>query len=242
MPAEPSSTPLTTAAAALPQRPRLPRAILFDLDGTLADTAPDLAAAVNQLRTDRGLTPVDYALLRPVASAGARGLIGAAFGLTAADAEYETLRVAFLQNYTAAIAVQSTLFNGVTELLAALDARGIKWGIVTNKAARLTDLLVPLIGLQQAGCVISGDTTPHPKPHPAPLLEAARQLGVPAQECWYVGDDLRDIEAGRAAGMFTVAAAWGYCGATLPQTWSADLILAAPLDLCSHFADRGHIA
>ena len=246
MPAKPSPAPLTPAAAAalpqLPQLPKLPRAILFDLDGTLADTAPDLAAAVNQLRTERGLTPVDYALLRPVASAGARGLIGAAFGLTAADPEYETLRVAFLQNYTAAIAVQSTLFKGVTELLAALDARGIKWGIVTNKAARLTDLLVPLIGLQQAGCVISGDTTPHPKPHPAPLLEAARQLGVPAQECWYVGDDLRDIEAGRAAGMFTVAAAWGYCGATLPQTWSANLILAAPLDLCTHFADRVDIA
>lgn len=230
----------SVVAAAAPSR--VPRAVLFDLDGTLADTAPDLAAAVNRLRIDRGLAPVEYALLRPVASAGARGLIGAAFGLTAEDAEYEALRVAFLQNYTAAIAAQSTLFEGVTELLATLDARGIRWGIVTNKAARLTDLLVPQIGLQHAGCVVSGDTTPHPKPHPAPLLEAARRLDLPAQQCWYVGDDRRDIEAGHAAGMFTVAAAWGYCGASQPQTWQADLVLAAPAELCSHLEERGSIA
>ena len=220
----------------------LPRAILFDLDGTLADTAPDLAAAVNRLRTDRGLPPVAYSSLRPVASAGARGLIGAAFDMTPADPEYEPLRTAFLQNYTASIAARSTLFGGVTELLAALAERGIPWGIVTNKAAHLTDRLIPLIGLQHAGCVIAGDTTPHAKPHPAPLLEAARRLRIPAQQCWYVGDDLRDIEAGRAAGMVTLAAAWGYCGASLPQTWGADLVLATPLDLCLHLACAGNVS
>ena len=225
---------VTASVALAPTLRALPRAILFDLDGTLADTAPDLAAAVNRLRTDRGLPPVAYSLLRPVASAGARGLIGAAFGMTSDDPQYEALRVVFLDNYTTSIAVQSTLFDGVTELLAALDARGIGWGIVTNKAARLADRLVPLIGLQEAGCIVAGDTTPHAKPHPAPLLEAARRLDIGAEQCWYVGDDLRDIEAGRAAGMVTVAAAWGYCGSTAPQSWGADLVLAKPLDILSH--------
>ena len=217
----------------------MPRAVLFDLDGTLADTAPDLAAAVNLLRTDLGLPPVAYSLLRPVASAGARGLIGAAFGMTAEDPQYEALRIAFLENYTASIATRSTLFAGVVDLLGALAARGIAWGIVTNKAARLTDRLVPLIGLQHAGCVVSGDTTAHAKPHPAPLQEAARRLDVPPRHCWYVGDDLRDIEAGRAAGMVTVAAGWGYCGATQPQTWGADMLLAQPLDILSHLGNVG---
>jgi 2-phosphoglycolate phosphatase len=208
-----------------------PRAILFDLDGTLADTAPDLAAAVNLLRTERGLEPTPYSLLRPTASAGARGMIGAAFGLTPADQGYEALRLAWFDNYQAAMAVHSTLFGGVAELLAGLGEAGIAWGIVTNKPARFTDPLVPQIGLAHAGCVISGDTMEHAKPHPAPLLEGARRLGVAPQECWYVGDDLRDIEAGRAAGMLTVACAWGYCGAIAPSTWGADHLLETPADL-----------
>ncbi|MDB5764046.1 MAG: family hydrolase [Herminiimonas sp.] len=208
-----------------------PRAILFDLDGTLADTAPDLAAAVNQLRTARGLAPASYELLRPVASAGARGLIGAAFDLRPGDDGYEDLRIGFLDNYEKAIAVNSRLFDGVMPLLESLREYGVLWGIVTNKAARFTDLLVPQIGLQAAGCVISGDTTPHPKPHPAPLLEAARRLALAPQDCWYVGDDLRDIQAGRSAGMPTVAAAWGYCGHAEPATWGADALAALPLDL-----------
>ncbi len=209
----------------------LPRAVLFDLDGTLADTAPDLAAAVNRLRTDRGLEPTPYAVLRPTASAGARGMIGAAFGLTPADHAYEELRLAWFDNYQAAIAVHSTLFGGVPELLAGLADAGLAWGIVTNKPARFTDPLVPLIGLAHAGCIISGDTMPFAKPHPAPLLEAARRLGVAPEECWYVGDDLRDIEAGRAAGMPTVACAWGYCGAIAPTSWGADYLLETPADL-----------
>jgi len=208
-----------------------PRAILFDLDGTLADTAPDLAAAMNKVRTDRGLAPTPYDVLRPVASAGARGLIGAAFGLKPGDEGYDELRVAFLDTYEAAIADHTTLFAGMPDLLDALPARKLAWGIVTNKAARFTDLLVPKIGLGHAACVISGDTTPHSKPHPAPLLEAAKRLGLAPGECWYVGDDLRDIQAGRAAGMATVAAAWGYCGHAEPVTWEADVIAETPLDV-----------
>jgi len=211
--------------------PAHPRAVLFDLDGTLADTAPDLAAAVNRLRTVRGLEPTPYAVLRPTASAGARGMIGAAFGLTPADEGYEALRLEWFDNYQAAMAVHSTLFGGVPELLDGLTSSGLAWGIVTNKPARFTDPLVPQIGLAHAGCVISGDTTGHAKPHPAPLLEGARRLGIAPEQCWYVGDDLRDIEAGRAAGMVTVACAWGYCGAIEPATWGADHLLDTPHEL-----------
>lgn len=210
-------------------RSTTPRAILFDLDGTLADTAPDLAAAVNRLRTARGLSPTPYELLRPVASAGARGLIGAAFGLKPEDDGYEELRVAFLDHYASALAVESRLFTGIAELLQGLVDHGLRWGIVTNKAARFTDLLVPQIGLHEAQCVVSGDTTAHPKPHPAPLLEAARRLDMTPQDCWYVGDDLRDIQAGHAAGMTTIAAAWGYCGNAEPVTWNADSVAETPL-------------
>lgn len=208
-----------------------PRAILFDLDGTLADTAPDLAAAVNQLRTERGWLPTPYEQLRPVASAGARGLIGSAFGIKPEDDNYEALRIAFLSNYQACLAINSKLFDGVPTLLEQLQTRGLAWGIVTNKVARFTDALVPKIGLAHAACVISGDTTAYTKPHPEPLLEGARQLQLAAHECWYVGDDLRDIQAGRAAGMVTIAAAWGYCGYLDPASWQADALLHDPLDL-----------
>lgn len=208
-----------------------PRAILFDLDGTLADTAPDLAAAMNRVRTLRGLDPTPYEMLRPVASAGARGLIGAAFGLKPEDAGYDELRTAFLDNYEAAIAEQSSLFAGIDKLLAELQEQNFIWGIVTNKAERFTRRLVPQIGLQRAGCVISGDTTPHSKPHPEPLLEAARRLGIAPGRCWYVGDDLRDIQAGKAAGMTTLAAAWGYCGHVEPASWNADAVIDTPMAL-----------
>lgn len=208
-----------------------PRAVLFDLDGTLADTAPDLAAAMNRVRALRGMTPTPYDILRPVASAGARGLIGASFGLQPDDAGYDELRVAFLESYETAIAENTRLFSGIGQLLASLQEQNLSWGIVTNKAARFTDRLVPQIGLQQAGCVISGDTTPHSKPHPAPLLEAAKRLGFEAHKCWYVGDDLRDIQAGRAAGMASIAAGWGYCGHVEPTRWHADALISTPLDL-----------
>jgi phosphoglycolate phosphatase len=211
-----------------PTRQPAPRAILFDLDGTLADTAPDLAAAVNLLRTERGLAPTPYEILRPTASAGARGMIGAAFGLAPGDEGYEALRLQWFDHYQAAMAVHSTLFEGVAELLDGIGVLGMAWGIVTNKPARFTDPLVPQIGLAHAGCIVSGDTTPHAKPHPAPLLEAARRLGIDPTHCWYVGDDLRDVEAGRAAGMVTVACNWGYCGAIDPATWGADYLLDTP--------------
>jgi phosphoglycolate phosphatase len=216
-----------TFSSALPA----PRAVLFDLDGTLADTAPDLAAAVNWMRTERGLEPTPYALLRPTASAGARGMIGAAFGLAPGDEGYEELRVQWFERYQSAMAVHTTLFDGIVDLLDGIVEAGMTWGIVTNKPARFTDPLVPQIGLAHAGCVISGDTTPHAKPHPAPLLEAARRLELDPAHCWYVGDDLRDIEAGRAAGMVTVACAWGYCGSIDPVTWGADYLLETPRDL-----------
>ncbi len=214
-----------------PNRLQAPRAILFDLDGTLADTAPDLAAAMNLLRAEAGLAPTPYELLRPVASAGARGMIDVAFGKKPGDDGYEGLRTSFLDNYAAALMVRSSLFPGTNEMLNGLAQLGLAWGVVTNKLARFTDPLIGLIGLQQAGCVISGDTTAHAKPHPAPLVEAARRLQLTPSQCWYAGDDLRDIEAGRAAGMVTVACAWGYCGPVAPQNWSADYLLDTPLAL-----------
>jgi len=214
-----------------PSRLPVPRAVLFDLDGTLADTAPDLAAAVNWLRSERGLEPTPYEILRPTASAGARGMIGAAFGLAPGDDGYEELRLQWFDRYQSAMAVHSTLFDGIDELLAGIEAAGMAWGIVTNKPERFTNPLVPQIGLAHAGCIVSGDTTGFAKPHPAPLLEGARRLGLAPEQCWYVGDDLRDIEAGHAAGMVTVACNWGYCGSVEPSTWGAHYLLDTPLHL-----------
>lgn len=213
-----------------------PRAILFDLDGTLADTAPDLAAAVNFLRTERGLAPTPYDVLRPTASAGARGMIGAAFGLAPGDAGFDELRLAWFDRYQSAIAVHTTLFDGIAELLAGIEQAGMRWGIVTNKPARFTDPLLPQIALAQAGCVISGDTTSFSKPHPEPLLEAARRLNLAPEQCWYVGDDARDIDAGRAAGMVTVACRWGYCGSSDPAHWGADYLHDTPTELLTLLA------
>jgi phosphoglycolate phosphatase len=214
---------------------RLPtdwRAMLFDLDGTLADTAPDLAGAVNAMRVDRSLEAMPLEQLRPMASHGARGLLQVAFGKSPDDADYEALRVEFLQRYEDALMVHSRLFDGVPEVLDALEARGLAWGIVTNKAMRFTTPLAGLMGLaSRAGIIVGGDTTPFAKPHPAPLLHAAEALDIPASACIYVGDDLRDIVAGKAAGMHTIAAAWGYCGRSGPATWDADLVLDDPREL-----------
>jgi phosphoglycolate phosphatase len=202
------------------------RAVLFDLDGTLADTAPDLAAATNQMRVARGLPPAPIERLRPVASAGARGLIGAAFGIGPDDREFAAMREEFLSNYEANLRIGTVLFPGIDALLDDLDARDVRWGIVTNKVARFTTPLVGLLELdKRAACVVSGDTTPHSKPHPAPLLHAAAALGVEPQHVVYVGDDLRDIQAGHAAGMPTIAAAYGYCGNELPPLdWNAHYV------------------
>jgi N-acetyl-D-muramate 6-phosphate phosphatase len=223
----------------LPQREdddtsiRLCQAVLFDLDGTLADTAPDLAAAVNKMRHERGLEMVPLEDLRPLASAGARGLIGGAFGIGPEHPDFGAMREEFLANYEADLCIETTLFPGIDDVLDELDARAIRWGIVTNKVARLTEPLVALLGLDlRAGCVVSGDTTPHSKPHPAPLLHAARELDLPPERVVYVGDDLRDVQAGFAAGMVTVAAAYGYCGKDIPPTrWHAQHVVESPSEL-----------
>jgi N-acetyl-D-muramate 6-phosphate phosphatase len=217
-----SLTPLAAHASAAPLLETC-SAVLFDLDGTLADTAPDLAAAVTKMQAARGLPETPYELLRPRASAGARGLLGAGFGIGPEAPGYPDLRDEFLANYAADLCVKTQLFPGIGTLLDLLDARGVRWGIVTNKIARLTDPLVALLGLTpRAACVVSGDTTAHAKPHPAPLLHAAQAIDIAPARIVYVGDDLRDIEAGRAAGMATIAAAYGYCGEGLPPAeWQA---------------------
>ena len=209
------------------------RGVLFDLDGTLADTAPDLVAAVNKMRADRGLDMVPLDTLRPLASAGARGLIGGAFGIGPEDHGYASMREEFLANYEADLCIETTLFPGIDELLDVLDARNVRWGIVTNKVGRLTMPLVEQLGLaSRAACVVSGDTTPHAKPHPAPLLHAAESLAMRPERIVYIGDDLRDVQAGFAAGMITVAAAYGYCGTDLPPAmWHAQHIVDSPQQL-----------
>lgn len=205
-------------------------AVLFDLDGTLIDSAPDLGAAADKMRTDRGLTPLPLADYRPMAGAGARGMLGVAFGLTPDHADYGALKEEFFANYEACMTERTYAFDGVSELIARIDSAGLKWGVVTNKSQRFTLPLtsrMPLFGTAQA--IVSGDTTPHAKPHPAPLLEAARQLGLAPERCIYVGDDERDIVAGRAAGMPTVAAAYGYLGAMADtQGWKADATIVSP--------------
>lgn len=208
------------------------RAVLFDLDGTLADTAPDLAAALNRLRTDQGLKPVPIERLRPFASAGARGLVHAGFGVKPGDADYAALREAFLEAYRENTCLETRLFPGIAELLDALAQRGIAWGIVTNKATRFTERIVAALGLSP-DCMVCGDTTEHLKPHPAPMLHAAEQLKLAPEACLYLGDDLRDIQAARAAGMRPIAVDWGYHHPDSggPGAWQADAVLAQPGDL-----------
>lgn len=204
----------------------LPKAVLFDLDGTLVDSAPDLAAAVNRVKADHDLPPTPYEQLRCAASAGAPGLIRTAFGIDKNHTDYLKLASAFLTYYANAIAIKSALFDGIPELLDLLREKNILWGIVTNKRHHLTTLLLQEIGLADAACIISGDTTPHPKPHPEPVLTAARQTGVRPQECWFIGDDVRDIQSGHAAGSITVAANWGY--GTDTASWNANLTVDTP--------------
>jgi phosphoglycolate phosphatase len=207
--------------------------VLFDLDGTLADTAPDLAAAANRQRTVRGLEPLPLEQLRPLASHGARGLIGRALGLAPGDADYEAARLEFLAFYEQALCVQTRLFAGMAETLDRIEAEGRRWGVVTNKASRFTAPLIKRLGLhERAAVVVSGDTTPHIKPHPAPIRHALVACAVAAERAVYVGDDRRDIEAGRAARVATVAAAYGYLGdAATIDDWGADHVIAAPGEL-----------
>jgi 2-phosphoglycolate phosphatase len=208
-------------------------AILFDLDGTLIDSAPDLGAAADKMRTDRFLESLPLSLYRPMAGAGARGMIAVAFGLTPQDAAFEALKEEFFFNYEARLVKSTYAFDGVAELIARICDSKFKWGVVTNKSARFTLPLTQAMSLfKTAETIISGDTTSHAKPHPAPLLEAARQLRLPPGCCVYVGDDERDIVAGRAAGMPTVAAAYGYLGnVSDTESWNADFTIIKPSEL-----------
>jgi phosphoglycolate phosphatase len=219
------SQDVTTAGAA--------RALLFDLDGTLIDSAPDLAGAANDLRALRGLPPCAYEALRPMVGSGARGMVGAAFGVVPGDADFEQLREQFLAVYTGRLLRLTRVFDAMVPVLQVLESRGVAWGIVTNKAERFTRPVVEGLGLdRRAAVIISGDSTPHAKPHPAPLLEAARRLAVAPAECIYVGDDVRDVQAGQAAGMTTVVAAWGYLGAGEPiEAWGAQHIVRRPAEI-----------
>ncbi len=209
------------------------RAVLFDLDGTLIDSAPDLGAAADKMRTDRGLPSLPLARYRPMAGAGARGMLGEAFGMTPDHPEFATWREEFFVNYESQMTERTTIFDGVPELVGQILQRNLVWGVVTNKAARFTEPLTRAMPLfATAGAVISGDTTPHAKPHPAPLLEAAARLQLRPEQCIYVGDDERDIVAGLAAGMGTVAAMYGYLGVKADsREWGAHAAIKFPFEL-----------
>jgi len=211
----------------------LTQAVLFDLDGTFADTAPDLGHALNVLLAAHDKPPLPLQQVRHVASSGARGMIGVGFGLAPGDPAYDALTTKFLALYEARLCADTRLFPGIPELLQALEARGLLWGIVTNKAERFTLPLMSALGLRErASCIVCGDSTPYRKPHPQPLLAAADRVGVEPSQCIYLGDDERDMIAGRAAGMRVAVAEYGYLGSgNPPHTWAADMRVAHPLEL-----------
>ncbi len=209
------------------------RAVLFDLDGTLVDSAPDLAGAANELRLARGLEPLPFERLRPLVGAGARGMVGAAFGIGPGQDGFETLRDEFLARYERRLLQETAVFDAMQPVLQRLEAQGLPWGVVTNKALRFAAPLIEGLALHQRSAVlVGGDSTPFAKPHPEPLLEAARRMSLAPDDCVYVGDDLRDVQAGRAAGMATLAAGWGYLGAgEAIGDWGADAVLEHPMAL-----------
>lgn len=207
-------------------------AVLFDLDGTFADTAPDLGRALNAMRAARGLAPVPLADTRRVTSLGARGLLGVGFDITPEHADYPAMRDEFLRIYENNLCCDTALFPGMAELINRLESRKIIWGIVTNKAERFAKPLMQQLGYAtRAACIIGGDTTAHMKPHPAPLLAAAEAINLAPQSCVYVGDDERDIRAGRAAGMRTIAVRFGYLNGSNPDLWAADGVVSTPMDI-----------
>ena len=211
------------------------RAVLFDLDGTFADTAPDLGRAVNAMRSARGLGPVALSETRRVTSLGARGLIGVGFGFGPEHPDFAALREEFLQIYENNLCCDTVLFPGMAELIDQLESRGLRWGIVTNKAERFALPLMRQLGYgTRSACIIGGDTTGHMKPHPAPLLEAAKILELPPAQCVYVGDDERDIKAGNAAGMKTIAVRFGYLNGGNPDAWDADAVVDQAKEILDH--------
>lgn len=215
------------------------QAVLFDLDGTLIDSAPDLGAAVDKMRTDRGLPSLPLEHYRHMAGAGARGMLGLGFGMTPEHPEFEAMKEEFFVNYENCMTERTRIFDGVVDMVERLVALGLPWGVVTNKSSRFTDPLTSAMPLfATAKAIVSGNTTPHAKPHPEPLFEAARRLSIDPARCVYVGDDERDIVAGKAAGMGTVAATYGYLG---PQTdirqWQAQATINSPLQLLKLLAN-----
>lgn len=208
-------------------------AMLFDLDGTLVDTAPDLIDALNALLRERGLPEKPEAEIRPAVSAGANAIIAQGLGLSIDDDAVAALRQPYLEHYRQNLSARSRLFDGMSDVLDALERKRICWGVVTNKPAFLTDPLMEELALAHRCCaIISADTTAHKKPHPEPLFEACRRCGTDPTACVYVGDDRRDILAGNAAGMTTVAAQWGYfLPDDAPASWPADARITQPTDL-----------
>ena len=208
------------------------RGVLFDLDGTLLDTAPDLIRVLNQVRVEQGRTPIPFELARTQVSHGSSGLIRLGFPDLAGEA-LEALRLRLLELYSAQLAIDTTLFEGCETLLGALQARALQWGIVTNKPGFLTTPLLATLGLDlRAGCVVSGDTLPQRKPHPAPLLLAASRLSLAPGQCLYVGDAERDVQSARAAGMPVLVARYGYLGPDDdPDSWLPDAHIDAPLQI-----------
>ncbi|MGA7949731.1 MAG: HAD-IA family hydrolase [Thiobacillaceae bacterium] len=211
-------------------------AVLFDLDGTLIDTAPDLGHALNLQRARHGMAPLEDAVIRPQASHGARGLMFLAFDLRPDDPQFATMREEFLQLYADNLSRHSRAFEGVLDLLDELENRGIAWGVVTNKPARFTEPLLSMLDLaDRAACIVSGDTCPQPKPHPCPLLYAAEEAGHKPEHCIYVGDAARDVEAAVAARMPALVALWGYLGVTdKPQAWGARGLVASPAQILDY--------
>lgn len=211
----------------------MPEAVLFDLDGTLADTAPDLGGAMNRLLREQGREPMPLEMLRPHVSSGARGMIAASLGITPADAGYGNLQQRFLAIYQEALCVDTRLFSGMAEHLDELEAKGIPWGVVTNKSQRFAIPLMEGLALRQRSvCIVCGDSAQRAKPYIHPMQLASAVIGIAATACIYVGDDERDVISGRAAGMKTVVAGWGYLGdGKPPADWGADGIAAAPQDI-----------
>ena len=214
---------------------RTTQAVLFDLDGTFADTAPDLAYALNCMRVSRQLPLLPVATTRAYTSMGARGLLGVGLDVTPEHPDYAAMRDEFLAHYEANLCRETQLFPGMAELLDELERRGLKWGVVTNKAERYTHPLLKLLGVDhRAACVIGGNTTGKTKPDPAPLFAASERMGIAPIHCIYVGDDRRDVQAGRAAGMKTIVVKFGYLHGNDPETWEADAMIDTPGELLQH--------
>lgn len=230
--AAPASFGIQDSESSFPEMTSI-RTVLFDLDGTLADTAPDLAAALNRLLAEAGRAPLPFERIRPVVSHGSPALIRIGFALAPGEPGYAERRARLLEIYAQDLCRETRLFPGVPELLAALRARGIAWGIVTNKPAFLTDPLVERLGLPHPPvCVVSGDTTNNKKPHPEPMLHACRIAAAKPEDCLYVGDAERDVRAGRDAGMRTLVALFGYIGENeSPSRWGADALIRSPLEV-----------